>query len=118
MIVHYGIIADIDSEESGELPKPIENPTLPVAVIPPGMRISTAKVSSSNAASDAVVNADTVFSDDLGACAGRQAWPTPVVGGCTEVSGSIQNNSSGQNIKMVWDVKDPEEKLRDAFPKT
>jgi hypothetical protein len=46
-------------------PEPVENPSLPVAIIPPRVRVDTAEERSSNAASDAVVNANTVFIDTV-----------------------------------------------------
>ena len=54
-----------------KLAKPVENPSLPVAIIPPRVRVGTAEERSSNAASDAVVNANTVFIDDVAARVGR-----------------------------------------------
>jgi len=70
MVAHYGIIANLDAEKPCKLAKPVENPSLPMAIIPPGVRVGTAEERSSNAASDAVVNANTVFIDDVAAGVG------------------------------------------------
>ena len=64
VVAHYGIIANLNAEKPRKLAKPVENPSLPVAIIPPRVRVGAAKGRSSNAASDAVVNANTVFIDD------------------------------------------------------
>jgi hypothetical protein len=64
-------LANLNAEKPCKLAKPVENPILPVATIPPPVRVGTAEERSSNAASDAVVvNANTVFIDDVAARAG------------------------------------------------
>ena len=67
MVAHYRIIANLNAEKPRKLAKPVENPSLPVAIIPPRVRVGTAEERSSNAASDAVVNADTVLIEDVAA---------------------------------------------------
>ena len=70
MVAHYGIIANLNAEKPRKLAQPVENPGLPVAKIPPRVRVAAAEERSSNAASDAVVNANTVFIDDVAAGVG------------------------------------------------
>ncbi len=70
MVAHYGIIANLNAEKPCKLAKPVENPSHPMAIIPPRVRVDTAEERSSNAASDSVVNANTVFIDDAAARVG------------------------------------------------
>ena len=72
MVAHYGIIANLNAEKARKLAKPVENASFPVAIIPPRVRVGAAEERSSNTSSDAVVNADTVFIDDVAARVGRQ----------------------------------------------
>jgi hypothetical protein len=67
MVAHYGITANLNAEKPGKLAKPFENPSLAVAIILPRVRVGAAKERSPNAASDAVVNANTVFIDEIAA---------------------------------------------------
>ncbi len=71
VVAHNGITAHLDAEESGEVARPIENPGLTVRVITTGVGVGAAKKSSSNAASDAVINADALLVDDVAAGRGR-----------------------------------------------
>jgi hypothetical protein len=71
MVAHYGIIANLYAEKPRKLAKPVENPSLSVAIVPSRVRVDATEERSSNAARDAVVNADTVFSDDVAASVGR-----------------------------------------------
>jgi hypothetical protein len=67
VVAHYGIIANLNAEKPCKLAKPVENPSLPVAIIPTRVRVGAAEERSSNAASDAVVNANTVIIDEIAA---------------------------------------------------
>jgi hypothetical protein len=58
-------LANLNLEKPGELTQPVANPILPVAKITPWVRVGTAEERSSNTSSDAVVNADTVFIDNV-----------------------------------------------------
>ncbi len=71
MVAHNGVTTHINSEESGEVAKPIENPGLTVRVITTGVGVGAAKKSSSNAASDAVIHTHALLVDDVAAGRGR-----------------------------------------------
>ena len=71
MIVHHRIFADLDPEEPSELAKPINDPSPAVALITPRVPVGAAEERSSHTASDAMINADTNFIDDVAACTGR-----------------------------------------------
>jgi hypothetical protein len=71
MVAHNGVTTHINSEESGEVAKPIDNPRLTVRVITTGIGVGAAQESSSDAPSNAVINAHALFVDDVAAGRGR-----------------------------------------------
>src|ERR1700723_3106528 len=81
MVAHHGIIANLNAEKPRKLAKPVKHQRLPVAKIPPSVRVGTAKERSSNAASNAVVNANTVVIDDVAAGVGWH-WAAPSFSRC------------------------------------
>ena len=68
---HNCITTYINAEEPGERAQPIENPGLTVRVITTGVGVGAAQESSSDAASDAVINAHALLVDDVAAGRGR-----------------------------------------------
>ena len=71
VIAHNRITAHWCAEQPGEGAQSIENPGFTVRVITTGVGVGAAQESSSDAASDAVINAHALLVDDVAAGTGR-----------------------------------------------
>ena len=68
MVAHHGIATNLDGKEPRKLAQPIENPLLTMTIVLPGILIDAAEEGPSHASSDAVINTNLVFNDDLAPC--------------------------------------------------
>ena len=113
MVAHNGVTAHINSEESGEVAKPIDNPRLTVRVITTGVGVGAAKEGSADAPSNAVIHTDALLVDDVAACRGRHvrlhhqagAARTRVVFTRTVMD---KNTNNGAGVKTVEKKLDSE----------
>ena len=121
MIAHNGVTTHINSEESGEVAEPIDNPRLTVRVITTGVAVGAEKEGSADAPSNAVIHTHERLLDDV-AAAQRQARKPPSPCGCSTsaivFTGSVmdKNSNSGAAPRVLRKNSTTAKRLRPERP--
>jgi hypothetical protein len=65
MVAHFGVEADFDAEQGGELPLDVAEPVAAMVEVPPGRRIVAAQEGPPNAPAPAMIDANFPVADNF-----------------------------------------------------